>query len=383
MGDKPPIPVVDLEAEPDEDLALGKEVAEYTVIDLDAHFLESYEGVAEYMEEPWRSRILSSWGDPGSKQNATSLFPHGPGDRYQYGKVAREHSNHPDKPHDPEHLPRAMEFLGVDKQVQLSHLMLLANAVKTDDDRLPQFCKGYVEYMIDNVLDTDQGIHGLVPIPPIDLDVGLELLDRADEVPGFVGGCLITAGSKPLLGNRKYDKLYERAEDLGMPLVFHTSGSSLDDPDLAGSRTFVETHTIGFMAANQTQLTSLVLQGVPEKFPDLDIVVMESGVAYIPGLMARMDEEYLKRPEEAPLLEKRPSEYMKEFYFGTQPLETKAPTDYLETCFEMIGTDSLMYASDYPHWDFDRPTTITNLPFLSSDEKQQILAGNAQEVFDL
>ncbi|MFB6206412.1 MAG: amidohydrolase family protein, partial [Haloglomus sp.] len=126
-----------------------------------------------------------------------------------------------------------------------------------------------------------------------------------------------------------------------------------------------------------------VAQGVPEKFPGLDISFMESGVTYLPGLMTRLDEEYLKRPEEAPLLEKRPSEYISDFYYGTQPLEISADPEYLGKCVEMVGTDSLMFASDYPHWDYDRPTTVLDLPFLDEDEKKQILSENAREVFGL
>lgn len=76
---------------------------------------------------------------------------------------------------------------------------------------------------------------------------------------------------------------------------------------------------------------------------------MESGITYLPWLMTRLDEEYLKRPEEAPLFEKKPGEYITDFYYGTQPLETSAETSYLEKCFDMVGTDSLMFASDYPH----------------------------------
>lgn len=132
-----------------------------------------------------------------------------------------------------------------------------------------------------------------------------------------------------------------------------------------------------------SQIVSLVCQGVPEKLPDLDIVFMESGITYLPGLMTRLDEEYLKRPEEAPLLEKKPSEYITDFYYGTQLLETSAETSYLEKCFDMVGTDGLMFASDYPDWDYDRPTTVINFPFLSEADKWQILSENAQEVFDL
>ena len=100
--------------------------------------------------------------------------------------------------------------------------------------------------------------------------------------------------------------------------------------------------------------------------------------------MSRLDTEYLKRPSEAAHLTKRPSEYMREFYYGTQPLETDIEQQYIETMVEMIGgADRLLYASDFPHWDFDRPSIIEERPFLSEREKRKILGANAVEVFDL
>jgi predicted TIM-barrel fold metal-dependent hydrolase len=378
-----PIPIVDIEAEADESVDYGAEVEDYTVVDLDAHYMDSYEDIAAYMEEPWRSRLLGSgFEGNGSKQNITAMFPHSTGDRQQYGKVVREHSSYPDDSASKEEVLDAMEFLGIDIQVQISHVLLTSNAVTADDKRVAQFAKGYAEYVLDNVIDPDAGIYGLLALPPLDIDVGLDLIERVADEEGLVGACLITSGARPLLGNRRWDPLYERAEKLDVPMVFHTSGAGLDQPEYAGARSFLETHTLGFLQSNQAQLASLVFQGVPERFPDLDVVIMESGVTYLPALMARMDEEYLKRSEEAPLLEKRPSEYLTDFYYGTQPLEKKMDIDYLETCIDLLGTDSLIYASDYPHWDFDRPTSITNLPFLSDEEKREILSGNAMEVFD-
>ena len=70
-------------------------------------------------------------------------------------------------------------------------------------------------------------------------------------------------------------------------------------------------------------MTNLVINGIPERFPKLKIVMVESGLAWIPFLMQRLDNEYLMRTSEAPLLKKKPSEYMAEnFYYSTQPMET-------------------------------------------------------------
>jgi hypothetical protein len=132
------------------------------------------------------------------------------------------------------------------------------------------------------------------------------------------------------------------------------------------------------------QLVSVVVQGVPEKFPDLEIVFQESGLFWAPTMMHRLDAEYLKRQSEAPLLERRPSAYMREFYYGTQPLEIPEDESRLEATIDDIGgPDQLMYASDYPHWDYDRQTAITERSFLTDAEKDRVLGGTAREVFGI
>jgi hypothetical protein len=49
----------------------------------------------------------------------------------------------------------------------------------------------------------------------------------------------------------------------------------------------------------------------------------------------------------------------------------------------MNAETQLMFASDYPHWDFNLPSTIYDLPFLSDQAKRQILGENARRVFNL
>jgi predicted TIM-barrel fold metal-dependent hydrolase len=98
--------------------------------------------------------------------------------------------------------------------------------------------------------------------------------------------------------------------------------------------------------------------------------------------MQRLDHTYLMRSSEAPLLKKLPSEYMKEMYYTCQPLETDHPKA-VELTFEMINAKTqLMYASDWPHYDFDAPSVIWDLPFLDEEAKRNILGLNAQRVFN-
>jgi len=89
------------------------------------------------------------------------------------------------------------------------------------------------------------------------------------------------------------------------------------------------------------------------------------------------------RPSEAPLLKKKPSDYMRDMYYSSQPMEIQ-DYDAMECTFRMMNAETqLLYASDYPHWDFDLPSTIWDLPFLSEKAKHNILGGTAARLFKL
>ena len=91
----------------------------------------------------------------------------------------------------------------------------------------------------------------------------------------------------------------------------------------------------------------------------------------------------MMRSSEAPLLKRRPSEYMADMYFTSQPLE-RSNMDLTEATLKAIKAETqLLFASDWPHWDFDRPSAITTLPFLSEQAKRNILGLNAARVFNL
>jgi predicted TIM-barrel fold metal-dependent hydrolase len=100
--------------------------------------------------------------------------------------------------------------------------------------------------------------------------------------------------------------------------------------------------------------------------------------------MQRLDNEYMMRSSEVPLLKRKPSDYMREMYFSTQPMEMVDNREALELTFKLVNAESqLLYASDFPHWDMDLPSTIYDLPFVSEQGKRDILGGNAQRLFNL
>ena len=143
-------------------------------------------------------------------------------------------------------------------------------------------------------------------------------------------------------------------------------------------------HALGFCWHNMVYLTNWIINGLPERFPKLKTIWIESGLAWVPFLMQRLDNEYMMRSSEVPLLKRKPSEYMREMYYSSQPMEMVANSEALELTFKMINAETqLLYASDFPHWDMDLPSTIYDLPFLNEQAKRNILGGNAQRLFNL
>jgi predicted TIM-barrel fold metal-dependent hydrolase len=89
------------------------------------------------------------------------------------------------------------------------------------------------------------------------------------------------------------------------------------------------------------------------------------------------------RQSDAPLLKKLPSEYIQEMYYTSQPME-RTNARLLEATLEAIHAETqLLYASDWPHWDFDVPGKVAGLPFLSEQAKRNILGENARRLFKL
>src|ERR1051325_9741132 len=159
------------------------------------------------------------------------------------------------------------------------------------------------------------------------------------------------------VNDNAYMKVYRAMEERRLGLSFH-SGPNWNEPVFKSSNRFISVHALGFSFYNILHCTNWVVNGLGERFPKLNVIWIEAGLAGIPFMMQRLDNEYMMRPSEAPLLKKKPSEYMRDMYYSSQPIEIQ-DMEALKVTFRMMDAENhLLYASDYPHWDFDLPSTI-------------------------
>jgi predicted TIM-barrel fold metal-dependent hydrolase len=359
---------------------LERPSAKYDIVDVDAHYLENVRDFAEYLEEPDRTTFRNWSGEyhlpvPSGVYNDTHL-----GGRIK--RTAEKMGANFGGITAPEHVKETMEWLGIDAIVLIPTYMLTLG-VLSDRDRAVAICKAFVDYMLDGRSDAEKGIYFPIVVPLQDPEAGAKLIDEYADRPE-VCAVMANAGTfQPPLGSVTYNPIYEAAQRHGLPVICHAGNLGPDFSQFQrGFQSFLENHALDLVFCNEVQVTSVILEGVFERYPNLQFIFQESGVAYIPALMHRLDTEYMRRRTDAPVLKRLPSDYVREhLYFATQPFETSLKPKHAEYLFDMLGgPDRLMYASDWPHWDWDHPDVISELPFLTEDGKQKILGGNARKI---
>jgi hypothetical protein len=138
---------------------------------------------------------------------------------------------------------------------------------------------------------------------------------------------------------------------------------------------------VGHAQAQQAVLISMILEGVFEQIPKLRVVLIEGGVCWAASLGWRLDRQWKKLKREVPHLKRAPSEYIKSnVWFTTQPIEEPEPRQQLAEVFDWIGWDRIIFATDYPHWDFDNPAYALPIA-MTADQKQALFWGNARKVY--
>jgi predicted TIM-barrel fold metal-dependent hydrolase len=353
-----------------------------TIVDVDAHQYEgeSWSDIFEYIEDPVVRHMAQS--TPG-RAGMTLLYTP-PLNQHNAGRVAHYNFEKDEVPEEGKHLDltraeRVRAAIGIDYQVVFPTSLLFIG-LHPDPQVERHLAWAYTRWFTENILPHDRGIKHLVLLPFHDPEASLRMVETFSEVPGVIGFTVTTTRYGAVHDDR-YMRLYDAIQEREMPLTFHAAFNQ-QERLFEGMNRFISVHALGFVLNTLVHATNVLINGLPERFPRLKWVWIESGLAWIPFLMQRLDDEFMKRSNEAPLLKARPSEYMREyFYYSSQPIELENRRA-LEMTLDMIKAETqLLYASDYPHWDFDLPSTIYDLPFLSQEAKVNILGGNALRVF--
>jgi predicted TIM-barrel fold metal-dependent hydrolase len=343
---------------------------DFLIVDVDAHHYESesYGEVFSYIESPViRRQALQS----AKRGGRSSMLGGSVGYQDIGGRITRHWLRGKEKVESSQHRDitttlRWMLFLGTHPQVEIEVAM----------------SRAYNRWLCERILAHEPRIVSMLYLPFNDPEATYKMVKDFGDKKGVVGFMVTAPRYKPVHDNA-YMKTYRLLEEMGKPISFHAA-YNWNDQSLSMTNRFIAVHALGFMWFNMVHMTNWVVNGIPERFPKLKVMWIESGITWAYSLMQRLDHSYKMRTSDCPSLKRKPSEYMREMYFSSQPMEMPDDPAILEATFKMIKADTqLVWSSDYPHWDFDLPGVIYDQPFLSEQAKRNILGGNAARFFGL
>ena len=216
------------------------------------------------------------------------------------------------------------------------------------------FAKALNDWVAKEWLDRDPRLRASIVVPMQNVEYAVDEIERCAPDRRFVQVMVLAMQEAPL-GRRSNWPIFAAAERHGLPIGIH-AGSSYRHPvtSLGWPTHYIEDYSAqsqGF----QSQITSLITEGVFAKFPGLRVVLIESGVSWLPGFLWRFSKFWRGLRTEVPWVDRPPDEIVRDhFRLTVQPFDLPEDAEIAERAIEHLRSDDiLLFASDYPHWQFD------------------------------
>jgi predicted TIM-barrel fold metal-dependent hydrolase len=248
------------------------------------------------------------------------------------------------------------------------------------EDLSAAFCRAINDWVAAEYLDRDPRLRASIVVPMHSAELAAREIERKAEDKRFVQVLVLEMGELPL-GRRQHWPIYRAAERYDLPIGIHAGSSFRHPPTNLGWPTYYLEDYVSWSTGFAGVLNSLISEGVFVEFPRLKVVLMESGVTWLPAWMWRANKTWRGIRAEVPWLEKSPADYAREHVRLTvQPFDAPPRADQLQRLLEEIDCDDmLLFATDYPHWHYDGTDALPD--GLPADLMRKILVDNALKTY--
>lgn len=349
-------------------------------IDCDIHnVVPSTTALFPYLDAHWREHITNTL----FKGPAETAYPRNAPTTARPGSTPRE-SNPKDR------RPAGSDLDLLRRQVldpMAVEIGVLSCAYEVDGlhnpDAAVALARAANDWQIAEWLDKEPRLRASIVVPSQIPHLAAQEIERVAGHPGFVQVLLPVRSHHPY-GSRLYHPMWEAIarHDLVAGITF--GGSPVNPPTPSGWPSYYLEEYAGMAQVFQSQLVSIVAEGVFDQFPGVRVALLESGFTWLPSFLWRLDKEWRNLRRLVPWVRRAPSEYIREHVRLTlQPLDAPPESRHLVQVVEQIGSeDMLLYASDYPHLHDADPETVL-FPMLPETLARKIRSENARAFYRL
>ena len=248
------------------------------------------------------------------------------------------------------------------------------------EDMAAGFARAVNDWMAREWLDAEPRLRASIVVPVQNPEMAADEIERCARDPRFVQVLILVMGELPL-GRRQYWPIYAAAERLGLPLGIHAGSGYRHPVTPVGWPSYYTEDYLAQAPAFQTQLTSLICEGVFTKFPELRVVLLESGFTWLPAYLWRLTKYWHGLRMEIPWLDRAPAEIVRDnVRLSLQPIDAPPEPEQFMRLLEHMGSDRmLLFSTDYPHWQFDGEAVLPD--GLPAELVRKIMVDNPRETY--
>ena len=376
------------------------------VIDTDSHWSEPYDLWTSRAPAKWKDRVpqmeerdgkrrwwfdgnipiglpiaSSVIGQDGTKVTGTAFFD-------MDNDVVHRAS------FDPDARVSMLDSLGIHAQIMYPNVAGFGNQnfLKSSDEALRLISvEIYNDALAEFQADTGERVFGMALLPWWNLDAAVKEIERAhaNGLRGIVTCANPEEAGLPDMGTSDWDPIWATCSELNKPVNFHI-GSSKGNMDFFGRApwpSFGEERKLAVGSANlfmgnARTVGNLIYSGIPERFPNLKFVSVESGVGWLPFFLEILDHQMTETaPNELADLSMSPSDYFRRQFFGCFWFERST----IKPAVDFLGSQCLLFETDFPHptclYPRDDVSLMTALDGLDDSDIRAILQDNAAKLY--
>jgi predicted TIM-barrel fold metal-dependent hydrolase len=258
-------------------------------------------------------------------------------------------------------------------------------SVIPDPDFAAALCSAFNDWTLEHWAAQDERLIVALAVSAGDPHLAVAEIDRLGA-HRQVKAIMLPTGSRMPYGNRYYHPIWEACERHGLVVGIHpgNEGAGMAGPPTGvGYPTYYIETRMARPQMGMAHAVSFIAEGVFEKYPRLKVLFDEVDQFWAVGLMWHMDADWKSLRDQTPWVKRLPSEYFRQHIrVGSQPmLEPENDAQFFCMLDAMHAEETLVYASDWPHWDWDDPATT--FPKLPGHLHRRVFAENARELFGL
>ena len=222
------------------------------------------------------------------------------------------------------------------------------------EDMAAAFAHAVNSWTAQELLDHEPRLRASIVVPMQSIPAAVEEIERCAVDQRFVQVLLLASGDQPL-GKRVHWPIFEAAARHGLPIGIHAGSNYHHPPTAVGWPSYYTEDYVAQAQAFQSQLTSLICEGVFNRYPDLMVVLLESGWTWLPAHLWRLTKYWRGLRMEIPWVDRSPLDIVRSnVRLSLQPTDGPPDGAALDRIIDHLQSDEmLLFSTDYPHWQFD------------------------------